>query len=211
MRHKATSTALLGGLLIAAPAFADHCDLGPEFRPYLAQVVGVGHIELVPDFRPPGARGNPYLLPGDEVVMLRFEPARVYVAFTAPTGSAATTEGWIRADALRLVADDSQHWDGVWRSTREKEIQISPQTAGVYRISGQATWGSSDPDRVKLGAINVGDLDGTIKPDGAQAGFDDSICHVSFRLFGSYLLVDDNEACGGLNVTFSGVYRRRNE
>jgi hypothetical protein len=29
------------------------------------------------------------------------------------------------------------------------------------------------------------------------------------RLFGPYLAVEDNTGCGGMNVTFSGVYPRQ--
>lgn len=34
-------------------------------------------------------------------------------------------------------------------------------------------------------------------------------CTVGLRRLGPWLVVDDNLACGGMNVTFRGVYRRR--
>ena len=40
-----------------------------------------------------------------------------------------------------------------------------------------------------------------------EAG-DDLDCRARMRLIGPYLLVADNGQCGGLNVSFSGAYRR---
>jgi len=37
----------------------------------------------------------------------------------------------------------------------------------------------------------------------------DDICRATLRLVGPYLLVDDNNDCGGANVTFDGVYRKK--
>lgn len=34
-------------------------------------------------------------------------------------------------------------------------------------------------------------------------------CKVWLRRLGPWLVVDDNLACGGMNVTFRGVYRRQ--
>jgi len=39
------------------------------------------------------------------------------------------------------------------------------------------------------------------------SGQDD--CRVSMVLVGPYLVVDDNNACGGMNVSFQSVYRRK--
>ena len=37
----------------------------------------------------------------------------------------------------------------------------------------------------------------------------DDICKMTLRLVGEYLIADDNGECGGMNVTFDGVYRRK--
>jgi hypothetical protein len=34
-------------------------------------------------------------------------------------------------------------------------------------------------------------------------------CRARLRLFGPYLAIEDNTGCGGMNVTFTGVYTRR--
>jgi hypothetical protein len=33
-------------------------------------------------------------------------------------------------------------------------------------------------------------------------------CRVRMRRLGSFLLVEDNRRCGGINVSFSGIYQR---
>ena len=46
--------------------------------------------------------------------------------------------------------------------------------------------------------------------DGTAIGYDDpnALCHLTVRLMGNRLLVDNPDECGGANVTFTGAYRR---
>ena len=37
---------------------------------------------------------------------------------------------------------------------------------------------------------------------------DDNLCELELTLLPDFLLIADNHKCGGVNVTFSGVYRR---
>ena len=91
------------------------------------------------------------------------------------------------------------------------------------KVSGTATWGSSDPQRVKRGAVNTGELSGSGKPRGQvlaigydpnRSGFPppedaaSNICAARLEFFGRYLVVEDNGRCGGLNVSFIGLYVR---
>jgi hypothetical protein len=93
------------------------------------------------------------------------------------------------------------------------------------RVSGIATWGGGDPQRVKRGAVNTGELEGTFKPqdqvlaigyDPGQTDFPPAenaapeICAAKLELYGRYLIVEDNGRCGGLNVSFNGLYIRAN-
>ncbi|MGH6843688.1 MAG: hypothetical protein ACRECU_02990, partial [Methylocella sp.] len=86
------------------------------------------------------------------------------------------------------------------------------------------TYGSLDPDRVKRGAVNIGIIEGMTSPKGAALSFtmgegatlpvdkgDEGDCKVWMRRLGPYLLVNDNNNCGGMNVSFSGVYTRKIE
>jgi hypothetical protein len=38
---------------------------------------------------------------------------------------------------------------------------------------------------------------------------EDDICKLTLRLVGDFLVADDNGECGGVNVTFDGVYRKK--
>lgn len=113
-------------------------------------------------------------------------------------------------------------WSGTWFRSAEAEIEIGPDGPGKLKILGQATYGGHDPERVKRGAINVGELEGIVDMpkanmialgddfDGTKPlGKDRSDCRARLRLFGPYLVVEDNGGCGGNGVTFIGVYMRR--
>jgi hypothetical protein len=82
--------------------------------------------------------------------------------------------------------------------------------------------GALDPERVKRGGVNTGEIDATATPRGNRtaigSGYDGALppdiskaddCRARLRLFGPYLAVDDNTGCGGMNVGFTGVYSRR--
>jgi hypothetical protein len=75
---------------------------------------------------------------------------------------------------------------------------------------------------MKRGAVNIGSLDGEAVAESGRLSFgmgengalpydkaDAYDCRVQMRRMGSYLLVKDNNMCGGHNVTFTGIYRRR--
>jgi len=112
-------------------------------------------------------------------------------------------------------------WVGRW--VRDDEASITIKVEGsALTVGGQATWGARDPERVRRGGVNTGDIDTVATPrgnliaigvgyDGADppdiAKVDD--CRARLRLFGPYLAVEDNTGCGGMNVTFTGVYLRR--
>jgi hypothetical protein len=74
---------------------------------------------------------------------------------------------------------------------------------------------------VKRGAVNLGEIDAAFAPTGPALAFtmgtdatlpvtagDTSDCKVWMRRLGSFLIVDDNMNCGGMNVRFTGVYSR---
>ena len=106
---------------------------------------------------------------------------------------------------------------------RDDEASITIKLEGAaLTVSGQATWGAHDPERVKRGGVNTGDIDTVATPRGSLiaigSGYDGANspdisnvddCRARLRLFGPYLAVEDNTACGGMNVTFAGVYSRQ--
>jgi hypothetical protein len=55
----------------------------------------------------------------------------------------------------------------------------------------------------------VGDVSGSATVKGAAAVFADEVCVLNLKLIGTWLAAADNGDCGGLNVSFTGVYRRK--
>src|SRR5262245_11163101 len=105
----------------------------------------------------------------------------------------------------------------------EKRRSSSNSHQDDVEVSGHAIWGSYDRQRVKWGAIHVGELNGKGRPRGRtlaigydpdRSGFppardearDD--CAAKLQLYGRYLVVEDDGTCGGLNVSFIGIYVR---
>jgi hypothetical protein len=166
-----------------------------------------------------------YLLPGDEVLTNSTEGPYVCARFKSQ--KFVETLGWLPRAALDIIPTEHPsvgQWAGAWRRDSQAKIVIKSDGDDVT-VSGNATWGANDPQRVKRGAINTGELEGSLRPrnnllaigyDPDQSGFppaDDAapdICTAELELYGRYLVVDDNGKCGGLNVTFSGLYVRVN-
>jgi len=165
-----------------------------------------------------------FLVPGDEVLVNVTEQGP-YVCATFKTQNGILTRGLLPRAALQVASPEqapAQQWEGKWRRDSEAEILIKSHGDEV-EISGTATWGGRDPQRVKRGAINTGELTGSGKPRGQvlAIGYDPDrsvfppseheapdICAAQLELHGRYLMVEDNGRCGGLNVSFSGLYVR---
>jgi hypothetical protein len=169
-------------------------------------------------------RGKSYFVPGDRVILGRTNGAFVCADFIDAKG--VPRPAWLPVSAVdREVtsAPPLNAWFGTWVRV-ESTITLKPSShAGALSISGEATWGALDPERVKSGAIHMGSIEGVAAPVGAALSFamgdndvtlpvdkgKDSDCKVWMRRLGHYLLVSDNRNCGGANVSFLGVYRRK--
>ncbi|WP_423606208.1 hypothetical protein [Sphingomonas sp. MS122] len=157
--------------------------------------------------------GKAYVVAGDKLVADRSVGAFTFVIFVSPSGKA--TRGWIETAALRRVAPPPPSpagWTGDWKF-EDASIAITPgKRPGHLHATGTATWGGHDPERVARGGVNVGDFESDLAPRGDRMTYsqndDPNLCRVDMRLIGPYLLVEDNNRCGGMNVTFSGTYRR---
>lgn len=165
-----------------------------------------------------------YLVARDAVVVTGVQGGYACATFTGPAPKFATTSGLLPAGALADAAAPADGWRGIWRSGDEQEIDIRPAAGGAIAIEGNASYGGSDPERVARGAVNVGQISATLTPANGKAAFsagddgegapydanpgDDSVCRVRLWRLGPYLVAADNLMCGGMNVTFTGVYRR---
>jgi len=155
-------------------------------------------------------RQKAYVVAGDEVLVSRafgdwrcawYQPAR-----------GSETVGWLPAQQLRASGPAAAAgpplamWLGAW-SFYDNSLRLSRgRRAGSLRVAGHATWLGINP-----GNVHVGEVAGEAAPAGnvLSVGGADDDCRLTLRLVGSYLLAVDNKQCGGMNVTFDGVYRRK--
>lgn len=128
----------------------------------------------------------------------------------------AETSGFLPAAALDLAAAGApaaREWVGSWRKGKDGSIDITARGDGLA-VEGQATWTGD-------ATTNTGEISGEARPrDGVLAvGYDpqkstsppksdNAECAARLRLISGYLVVDDNGNCGGLNVSFDGIYVR---
>ncbi len=212
---------------------ADNADATPQ----LAIVTPRGRVHFVkggeqagcPNTSPTCVMGA-FVVGSDPVVVSATAGDYVCVTFTGPVPKAVSTSGFLPRAQLgapppETPLNSSAAWAGAWRSGDEQTITIKPKPDGRIAIEGEASWGSHDPDRVKRGGVNVGDIeaevsvadgvaafandyDGTTKPFAFKRADNSDVCRVKLWRLGPYLVASDNLRCGGMNVTFTGVYRK---
>ena len=155
-------------------------------------------------------RQKAYLVPGDEVITSRTFGEWVCAWYQPARGH--ETVGWLAADSLAPVeapaAPALSAWLGTW-NYYDDEVRLGRgKAAGTLSVSGEATWVGANP-----GNVHVGELSGEAAPTGSvlnlSDGEDTYDCRATLRLVGPYLVVSDNKQCGGVNVTFDGVYRKK--
>ena len=170
-----------------------------------------------------------FVVGGDAVVVSATGGDYACAVFTGPGPKAVSTSGFLPRAQLAAPPAGApvkiSAWAGTWRSGDEQTIIIRGKPDGHLVIKGDATWGGGDPERVKRGAVNAGEFgaegsiadgttafaidgDGAIKPIDLKLPADSSVCVVKLWRLGPYLVAADNLGCGGMNVTFTGVYRK---
>jgi hypothetical protein len=170
----------------------------------------------------PACRLTSYLVPGDRVLVGSGIDGYRCVTFRSTDGR--QTSGFLSSAALvdqSTASPALADWAGRWVRDDETSITIKVKGAALS-LSGQATWGAHDPERVKRGGVNTGEIDTVATPRGSLiaigSGYDGASppdvtkvddCRARLRLFGPYLVIEDNTGCGGMNVSFTGVYTRR--
>ena len=162
-----------------------------------------------------------YVVPNDQVIVTGTFGAYGCAWLTNSKG--VTTQNWLPIAALRMVPPAGpalEDWTGHWR-TGEQDITITRAAGDQLTVKGQATYGRFDPERVKRGAVNDGEVDGTTEPQGNRLAFnegdnnktlpfsdaDENACRIRMSLAGPYLLAWEDR-CGGVGVSFDGVYAR---
>jgi hypothetical protein len=106
-------------------------------------------------------------------------------------------------------------WTGVWRDGDNK-IELSIRRSALI-VEGEAYWPAARPPKESFPeGPNIGGVIGLTQPEGALAVVRESAlvaegeeCTLWLQLIGPYLVASDNGRCGGRNVRFDGVYRRK--
>jgi hypothetical protein len=163
---------------------------------------------------------------GETVVVVGEAPGYVCAVYTTGGAKTTTTFGFLPKSGLAPASpspvNKAAEWFGKWNAGPEQTITIGAAPKGIA-IEGSASWGASDPERARKGAVNTGEISATLAVDGASLAFtmgeddetlplepdDESYsCGMKMWRLGPYLVASDNGNCGGHNVTFSGAYRR---
>jgi len=146
------------------------------------------------------------LSPGDPLVVNRAEGDWTCGYLTARKGSA---QGWVHSSDLRPVVFDPKPaiaaWAGVWVQDENRiQIQIS-KTPGKLHLDGEAYWHGRGDN------VRSGEISGEATPIGNHLHYSeggDNACTVDLALVGKYILANDNNQCGGMNVRFWGIWKR---
>lgn len=208
-----------------------------DIVPKLAIVAPAGRLHFVKGGEQAGCPGasaacvmGAFVVGGDAVVVSTTSGDYACVTFTGPAPKAVSTSGFLPRAQLGAPTSEppvnvSAAWTGEWRSGDEQTITIKPKGDGRIAIEGEATWGGHDPERVKRGGVNAGEIeaevsiadgaasfamddDGNTRPFDLKLPDDRDVCRVKLWRLGPYLVAQDNVRCGGMNVTFTGVYRK---
>ena len=125
------------------------------------------------------------------------------------------SQGWILSDTIKTIPIKKRYkltsWVGNWREVDGEDI-ISIKTINhKVAATGKAVYPSYNPPKKYFpGGASFGNFNGYAIPDRNTAIFGKkSACLVYMRLLGSTLVVNDNNDCGGDDVTFRGVYARQ--
>lgn len=155
-----------------------------------------------------GCSVQSYLLPGDTVVTGEERPGWVCALFPNQRGG---TFGWLPAGRLKPLPLDADPplavWMGKWQMHKDANIEIKT-AAGRLSVHGMAFWIGSPEN------VHDGELSGTGTPKHGilelrEPKADQYSCAATLQLIGPYLMVEDNGMCGGMNVSFTGLYRRK--
>ena len=121
---------------------------------------------------------------------------------------------WLPLNRLAIQDPDPnpplERWLGLWRAAGEPLTLRPGPTPGTIQVDGQAFWPGPNLPNTHFGQLqgsarpvqNTLHIEDFTEPEGVR-------CKARLTLVGDWLVVSDNHHCGGLNVTFDGVYQRQ--
>jgi hypothetical protein len=158
-----------------------------------------------------------YLVPGDMVLIGKTNAAFTCVSYqSAADPHQRWTNGWLPTAGLAPVTPTpvpaGPDWLGAWVRA-DGEIDIKSTADGGVAVHGEAIYRAAQD-------IHNGVIDATTKPERGVLAFADDgsvaldkagadSCLVRMRRAESLLVVEDNGHCGGIDVSFTGFYRKK--
>lgn len=133
-------------------------------------------------------------------------------AYTCVYDPKLDADGYVRSDDIRTDVVDAAvrgaDWYGHWKNG-DDTVNIKIE-GDMLDAMGHAFYPERNPPRSQFpGGPNLGAFSGHAKPSGRSVTFHDGACSVHAILVAkNYLLISDNNRCGGMNVTFSGMYTK---
>ena len=114
--------------------------------------------------------------------------------------------GWLPRAALQIAPPDlapAIKWDGKWR----RVIKSHGCDLGQPR-PGSASEGAQFIQANSTAKVDHGARRAIGSPAQEEAP---DVCAANLELYSRYLMVEDNQKCGGMNVSFTGIYVDRTE
>ena len=163
-------------------------------------------------------RKTSYLVAGDLVLTGRTRGSFTCVSYQSTKAKRQIwTTGWLPSAALApvtpMAAAHLSDWIGSWEQPHGG-IEIKPGgLGGRLQIEGEMVVPTARDFHTGVISAQVMPRGGSIAfLDDGWLPFDtkcDSGCRVRMQRIGPFLLVEDNNDCGGAGVTFTGLYHRK--
>jgi hypothetical protein len=187
---------------------ADHCDVPPEAP--LALVTGSKPAELWNSYTP----SIKFSVPSENPVAVGKQNGDWTCVSHYGTGY-----GWMLTARLRPIQPDlhppAAGWTGTWTPLGVKKqprgavtrIAISAGASpGHLKVQGEAYWFGAVVAGERV--VHDGAVEGEAQPRENRLHIAEDGCQVDLALIGGFLNVQDNRECGGMNVTFTGVWQK---
>jgi hypothetical protein len=154
-------------------------------------------------------RTRSYVVKGDTVITSKRFGEYTCGWFSSSKG--AVTVGWLKTADIEFPAmlhDAGERvWTGEWKYATST-INFTPnKLQGFLNVTGDSYWKGLG-DNIHIGELDgkAPHKDGVVQYSDGESEYD---CRATMRLATEkYLIVADNGNCGGMNVSFSGIYQK---
>jgi hypothetical protein len=168
-------------------------------------------------------RQKTYLIPGDLILLGKTFSDKANAPYTCTAYEKAEAKkvrwssGWLPTASFTKVqpaaAPSRADWLGNWTHAAG-DIAITSGKNGGFTIHSEGFYQA-------VQNVHTGVIDAVAKPEGGFLQFaddgsvpfdkakDNAECLVRMQRVGALLVVEDNNGCGGIMVTFTGFYRRK--